>query len=85
MASRNIYNLVRALSEPYVGAHFEYEHKEYKVWEARELPDDGYENLEPGKIIDVSDNGSFSVKTGKGIISIFCYDNNFKPKKGMYL
>lgn len=85
MAGRNIYNLVRALSEPYVGAHFEYGHKEYKVWETRELPDDEYGNLEPGKITNVSENGTFTVKTGNGLISIIRYDKNFKPEKGMYL
>ena len=85
MSGRNIYNLVRALSEPYVGAHFEYAHKEYKVWEARELPDDGYENLEPGKIVYIFDDGSFNVKTGDGIISIIRYDKTFRPENGMYL
>lgn len=85
MAGRNIYNLVRALSEPYVGAHFEYGHEEYKVWETREVSEDGYGNLEPGKIISVSADETFTVKTGNGLISIVRYDKTFKPEKGMYL
>ena len=32
MSSKNIYNLIRSLSKPYVGAHFEYENKKIKVW-----------------------------------------------------
>ncbi|MCK5541283.1 MAG: hypothetical protein KAI40_01220 [Desulfobacterales bacterium] len=68
MPSRAIYKLVRALSFPYVGAHVEYKGQEIKIWVAREVSD-GYSNIEldiePGKIIDVKDNG----------IVIKCYDN----------
>lgn len=85
MSGRNIYNLVRALSEPYIGAHFLYKDKEYKIWETRELSDKGYENLEPGKIIFVSEDNRFSVKTGNGIIEVVRYDNTFIPNVGMYL
>jgi len=85
MSSRNIYNLVRALSEPYVGAHFEYNGYEYKVWEVKELSDFAYKNIEPGKIIGVDDEWRFSVKTGEGIMEIIRYDQNFIPEIGMYL
>jgi methionyl-tRNA formyltransferase len=34
MNSENICNLVRALTKPYVGSHFEFNGKDYKVWEA---------------------------------------------------
>ena len=85
MSSRTIYNLVRALSEPYVGAHFEYNGCEYKVWETKELGDDLYKNIEPGKILEVDDNKHFIVKTGNGLIDIIRYDNEFVPQGGMYL
>lgn len=85
MSGRSIYNLVRALSEPYAGAHFLYHGEEYKIWETRELPDSGYENIEPGKIIDVTKDNQFFVKTGSGIIEVIRYDNDFKPDVGMYL
>lgn len=39
MSAKSIYNLVRALSYPYVGAHFEYCSKDYKVWEVSILND----------------------------------------------
>ncbi|WP_408641721.1 DUF4422 domain-containing protein [Sporofaciens musculi] len=37
MSVRAIYNLVRALAKPYVGAHFEYQGLEYKVWKVKEI------------------------------------------------
>lgn len=85
MSSGNIYNLVRALSEPYVGAHFEYNGREYKVWEVKESEDFAYRNIEPGKIIDVDDECRFSVKTGEGIMEVIRYDERFKPEVGLYL
>lgn len=85
MSSRSIYNLIRALSEPYVGAHFEYNGCEYKIWETREIDDEQYENIEPGKIVDVCWRKSFVVKTGKGLIEVLHYDNCFEPQIGMYL
>lgn len=85
MSSTNIYNLVRALSEPYVGAHFEYDNKEYKIWAVRELLDEGYENIEPGKVISILEDGRFSVKSGKGVVEVVRYDERFKPKYGTYL
>lgn len=85
MSSTNIYNLVRALTEPYVGAHFEYDNREYKVWEVSELSDDGFENIEPGKVISVFGDGRFRVKSGKGIVEVIRYDRNFVPERGGYL
>lgn len=85
MSSRGIYNLVRALSEPYVGAHFEYDGKEHKVWETRRLEDGGHQNIEPGKILDVREEKYFTVKTGDGVLEVLRYDTDFEPQVGMYL
>ena len=85
MSSGSIYNLVRALSEPYIGAHFEYDGCEYKVWETKELSEDLYKNIEPGKILKVNDNKCFVIKTGTGVIEIIRYDKRFIPLVGMYL
>ncbi len=63
MSSRAIYKLVRALSYPYVGAHVEYKGQEIKVWDACEILD-RYNNIEPGKVIEVKDKG----------IVVKCYD-----------
>ncbi len=85
MSGRSIYNLVRALSEPYVGAHFEYNGSDYKVWETKEVEDDLYKNIEPGKILQVDENKHFIIKTGNGLIKIIRYDKGFVPQVGMYL
>lgn len=72
MSAINIYNLIRGLTIPYVGAHFEYNGKEYKVWRSKVIYDDDrfYENIEPGKIIEVYSDISFLVKTGEHLIKI---------------
>ncbi len=85
MSSRSIYNLVRALARPYVGAHFMYGDSEIKVWKVREIVDldDRYSNIEPGKVISVNDD-SFIVKTGDNLIEILeCGSVNVKT--GDYL
>lgn len=55
MTSRAIYNLVRALTKPYVGAHVMYKAEEYKVWKSRERRINAI-NLEPGKVLAVKNN-----------------------------
>jgi len=83
MNSRAVYNLVRALTKPYIGADVKFKGKLYKVWKAREeklkLP-----NIEPGKVLKVEDNK----------ILVKCYDNGIwleeheikeLPKEGDYL
>jgi len=64
MSSKAVYNLVRALTEPYIGAHVVYKGKEVKVWEAVET-DFHIPNIEYGKILDVEENK----------ITVKCYDN----------
>lgn len=70
MSSRGIYNLVRALTKPYVGAHFVYKGHEYIVWKVRERIEEGYENIEPGKVISVYSPSHFVVKVGDNLIEI---------------
>ncbi|BEP30346.1 formyltransferase family protein [Helicovermis profundi] len=72
MTSMGIYNLVRGLSKPYVGAHFELNGCDYKVWstEIVGISNSEYENIEPGKVISVYSDKSFTVKTGDGLIKI---------------
>lgn len=71
MSSNSIYNLVRGLTRPYVGAHFIYKDKEIKVWKVRECLDEKneYTNIEPGKIIDIDDI-SFTVKAGDNLVKV---------------
>lgn len=83
MSSKAIYNLIRALTKPYVGAHFEYEEKKITVWEAR-IIDNVQKNIESGKVLSSSD-GSIIVKTYDGAIEIFNHEFEGLPKVGQYL
>lgn len=83
MSKKALYNLVRALTYPYVGAHVVYKGNNVKVWEAEHVHA-GSENDEHGKVLDVSDSG----------ILVRCYDGAFLlkkhefktlPKRGEYL
>lgn len=86
MSSVNIYNLIRGLTKPYVGAHIEYVNKDYKVWSSRLVMEtiEDYKNIEPGKVIKVYNVNSFLVKTGDGVIKITECDN-IDLKEGDYL
>lgn len=84
MSSYSIYNLVRALSHPYVGAHFIHENKEIKVWKVKEKQIKGLENIEPGKIIDITEEKTIIIKTGDNCIELLDYDP-VKLKVGDYL
>ena len=74
MSSKNIYNLIRSLSKPYVGAHFEYENKKIKVWNS-EMIEEKNANIEPGKILSIKEN-EMIVKTGDKAILIYNFDMN---------
>lgn len=74
MSSRSIYNLVRALTKPYVGAHFVYGEKDVKVWSVEEVIDPSYANIEPGKVIEAGNNGSILVKTGENLVRLLDFD-----------
>jgi len=74
MSSENIYNLIRALTHPYVGAHFCDKEKEYRIWKAQVYRETVPVNLEPGKILQVNSTHDFVVKTGDGAIRILDCD-----------
>lgn len=76
MPAAAIYNLVRALSEPYAGAHFLYKDQEIKVWRVEEIKESGYGNIEPGKVLAVHGNGQIDVKTSDNIIRIIEADKH---------
>ena len=84
MNSKAIYNLVRALTKPYVGAHFVYNNKEIKVWSSKILEYKIGLNVEPGKVLKVFNDKSFVVKTGDGAILINSYEDEI-IKEGEYL
>jgi methionyl-tRNA formyltransferase len=72
MSSRGIYNLVRALTRPYVGSFFVHGDDEVRVWKSREIEDTThkYVNIEPGKVIKVYSDEHFVVKTGDNLVEV---------------
>ena len=83
MSSKAIYNLVRALTKPYVGAHIEYKDKHVSIWETRIL-ENTQKNIESGKILS-SNKTSIIVKTYDGAIEILNHEFIKPPKVGQYL
>jgi methionyl-tRNA formyltransferase len=84
MGSRTVYNLVRALTRPYVGAHLCYQGQEIKVWKVREEAS-SEKNIEPGKILGV-DGNHILVKCYEGAVRIIDWEqgahcSSIKPKK----
>lgn len=70
MSGKAIYNLVRALTRPYVGAEFHYKEKIIKVWKVEELESIDLENIEYGKVLAVESETNFYVKAYDSIIHI---------------
>lgn len=84
MTTDAIYNLVRALTHPYVGAHIQLNNwQEVKVWKVIRVENKD-KNYEPGKVLDVEGN-NIIVKTYDGAIKITEHGFNELPKKGEYL
>lgn len=83
MSSIAIYNLVRALTKPYVGAHIYFNNEDIKIWAVEILECDS-KNLEPGKVLELRDNG-IRVKTYDGSILITKHDFNELPQINTYL
>ncbi len=84
MSGRAIYNLVRALSHPYVGAQFLYKDKVYKIWRVEEIQDDRYKNIEPGKIVKAASETDYYVKAYDELIHVMEGDK-LPAKEGEYL
>lgn len=84
MSAESIYNLIRALTYPYVGAHFCHQGEEYKVWRAEVWREPVAVYWEPGRIIKVSSDRDFVVKTGEGAVHILDCDN-ISLREGGYL
>jgi methionyl-tRNA formyltransferase len=68
MSSFSIYNLVRSLARPYVGAHIEYMGSDFKIWKVSEVRFH-QTNIEPGKILKL-DGNKIIVKTGDAAVQI---------------
>jgi len=83
MSAYNINNLVRGLTRPYPGAHFEYNGENITVWKTSVL-DLGEQYIEPGKILN-SSTKQIVVKCGEGAIAIENCDPQIEVQVGDYL
>ncbi len=84
MSTHNIVNLVRALTKPYPGAQFCSNGSYVTVSSA--LPFHGYikDNIEPGKVLDISTKGPL-IKTGDSGVYLADFHPNYDFKIGEYL
>lgn len=83
MSSQAIHNLVRALTKPYVGAHFYHEDQSVTVWKTS-IEASCPSNLEPGKVLEVDSLG-IVVKTGDCAIRLLNYEPKIVLSIGSYL
>lgn len=83
MSAHSIYNLVRGLAKPYVGAHFIANGQETKVWKTA-IVSDAPRNIEPGKVFMQTSRGPI-VKCGEGAICLLVTEPSFEPIVGSYL
>jgi methionyl-tRNA formyltransferase len=84
MSAVSIHNLVRGLSKPYPGAHFEFIQKEYKVWETEVMKIKNIQNIEPGKVLDITEDGNPIIMCGDQCIKLLQLDP-INLNKGDYL
>ena len=83
MSAKSIDNLVRGLTKPYAGAHFEIDNKEIKVWKVEIIIYDK-KNIEPGKIIEIKDSCTI-VKAGEDAIRLIEIEPFVDLEIGSYL
>ena len=83
MSAKNIHNLVRSLTYPYVGAQFVHYGETVKVWRSSILPDQN-PNFEPGKVVRLDELG-VEIKCGEGILRIEVTEPPQWRPKGEYL
>ncbi|MDB2615902.1 formyltransferase family protein [Luminiphilus sp.] len=83
MSASAIYNLVRALTVPYIGAHFQNEGVNIKVWKCRVI-ENLQNNIEPGRVIGFGDVGPI-IKCGEGAVELISFDKRFEACLGGFL
>jgi len=83
MSSEAIYNLIRGLTKPYVGAHLEFGDQDIKVWSS-EIIDFNIDNYEPGKVLKSNSIGVL-VKTYDGAILLTEHEFETLPEVNTYL
>lgn len=85
MSDRGVHNLVRALTRPYPGAHFEMDNDDVRVWRASVVDSPlALPNFEPGKVVAVEAD-SFVVKCGDGAVRVEEWEPRVLIEPGSYL
>lgn len=84
MTANQIYNLVRALTKPYIGAEIQFRGSLYKVWKVEIFPKATPENFEPGKVLSV-DNNIITVKCADGAIRLLKHELTHTINKDDYI
>ena len=84
MSANSIHNTVRALTKPYVGAEFNYYNINYKLWKTELILSD-FENIEPGKVIEIVNSDLPIIKCGNNAIKLIKTEPKLMISKGMYL
>jgi len=83
MSSKAIYNLVRGLSKPYIGASIKYNNQDIKIWKVQ-VVDINLKNIEYGKVLSIL-NDTITVKTYDGAIKLLEHEFKTLPTVGKYL
>jgi methionyl-tRNA formyltransferase len=83
MSAESVHNLVRGLTRPYPGAHFEFAGGAVKVWRT-EVVRDAPLFHEPGKVLAV-DGRVVEVKCGSGSVRLLDHEMPELPSRGDYL
>ena len=83
MSAKNINNLIKGLTRPYIGAHFLFKGLQVTVWESEVIKNDEL-NIEPGKILSSLPMG-FIVKCGDHSILIKSHEPQINLLEGDYL
>ncbi len=85
MSAQRIHNLVRGLTHPYIGAYFTINSIEYKVWKTEMVKNKNIENIEPGQVIDVDDEGCATLKCADMCLKLVDVEPKFLISVGDYL
>lgn len=82
MPAAGIRNLVRALSEPYPGAHCIFKGQEIKLWDVETTA--AIQDIEPGYVLH-NDGTTVTIKAGIDAVRVIRHEFNVLPLQGTYL
>lgn len=86
-STRDVYNLVRAVTDPYPGAFTHHEGTRVDVWDLQPFSTDVGVDAAAGEVIDAFWTGDFAVATADGSVVVTDWeaDSGWKPAAGMRL